>query len=259
MNYKTGIVETRRGPATSLTLQTNEQNSFTRANLLELESLLKELHADDSVRAVFITSESQKFFSNGVDAQNILKTSQEELAGEMVQIVHFFNYLLTFEKPLLAEVTGYAMGGGAVVALGCDCVVMLDGKGRMSFTEVFFGLPLAGTFIEKIRQKVRPPFVHDVIFGGIYRSGEAMDVGLVNETAPDREALRSRMLGRLEQMLQIPTSAYRGTKRTLNRSIAENVPVYMKILAEGFAEPAVIDNLREAMNALREKRRPHFS
>ena len=72
------------------------------------------------MRAVFFTSDSPKFFSNGVDAGNILGTANEGLADEMVQILHFFNYLLTFEKPLLAEATGYAMGGGAVVALACD-------------------------------------------------------------------------------------------------------------------------------------------
>ena len=136
---------------------------------------------------------------------------------------------------------------------------MLEGKGRMSFTEVFFGLPLAGTFVEKIRQKAPPALVHDIIFGGIFKSAEALKAGLVNATASDRHTLRIGVLHRLEQTLQIPTSAYRGTKRALHRPIVESEPAYMQMLADSFADPAVMNNLLEAMNALRQKRRPQFT
>ena len=151
MNYKREVAGLRGGKAVFITLQTNEQNSFTRDNLLELESILEEIRKDPELRAVVLTSENEKFFSNGVDAQNIIQTEQSRLAEEMGQIVLFFNYLMKFDKPLVAEVTGYAMGGGAVITIASDFKFMLAGKGRISFTEVFFGLPLPGTVVEKVK------------------------------------------------------------------------------------------------------------
>lgn len=258
MNYKVESVDVKGSRVDFITIQTNEQNSFTRDSLLELEAILEKIKNDPAARAAVITSENEKYFSNGVDAENIIETPKEKLPAEMGQIVLFFNYMATFHKPLIAEVGGYAMGGGAVVALGCDYVYMLDGKGRMSFTEVFFGLPLPGTFVEKSKIRVHPAYIDDVIYGGIYKAQEARAAGLVTEVATDREGLRKLVMKKLEKILQIPTSAFVATKRNLLQQLLDSIDGHMQRLHGDFADPNIMNNLLEAMSALKEKRRPQF-
>ena len=258
MNYKTETVEVKGSQVAFVTIQTNEQNSFTRDNLLEFEALMEELKMNGEIRAVVITSENEKFFSNGVDARNIIATPRERLAEEMGQIVRFFDYLATWEKPLIAEVGGYAMGGGAVVAMGCDYVYMLAGKGRMSFTEVFFGIPLPGSVVEKTKMRARPHAINDIIYGGVFKAPEAHAAGLVHEIAEDRDALRKLVIKKLEKILQVPTSAFAATKRALHRQLVASIDEHARDLTASFDDPVIMGNLLEAMSALKEKRRPKF-
>ena len=258
MNYKQEDIEIKGSPVRFITIQTNEQNSFTKENLLEFEALVENCKNDQNVKALVITSENEKFFSNGVDAQNIINTPAERLADEMGQIVKFFNYLITFDKPLISEISGYAMGGGGVVALACDYRYMLEGKARLSFTEVFFGLPLPGTFIEKIKLTVKPEYINDFIYGSAFKAHEAKAAGFIHETASDRASLRNLVNKKLDQLLRIPSSAFRHTKQTLNHDIRASTERHMKSLAENFANPVIMSNLLEAMKSLQENRRPRF-
>lgn len=258
MNYARTVTELKGGAVEFVTLQTNEQNSFTRDNLLEFEAIMEENRTNRDIRAVVLTSENEKFFSNGVDAQNIIATPQSRLPEEMVQIVLFFNYLMKFDKPLISEVTGYAMGGGAVVTMASDFKFMLAGKGRISFTEVFFGLPLAGTFMEKIKICIAPHKINEVVYGGIFKAQEAKEIGFVDEVAESRAELRALTMKKLEQILRVPTSAFGNTKLSLHRSILDSEKAHMQALADAFKNPVIMNNLLEAMAALKEGRRPRF-
>ena len=138
-------------------IQTNEQNSLTRGTLLELTDILADTQKDDKYSSLLFTSTNPKFFSNGLDAANVLSTPDNKLVEEVGEIVLFFGHLLRFDKPVITEVTGYAMGGGAVITVGSDYKYMIDGKARISFSEVLVGLPLPGNFIDKIARTVLPP------------------------------------------------------------------------------------------------------
>ncbi|MCB1178057.1 MAG: enoyl-CoA hydratase/isomerase family protein [Leptospiraceae bacterium] len=258
MNYLREKVDIKGKGVEFITLQTNEQNSFTRTNLLELQDIFESIKKDNSIHSVVITSNNEKFFSNGVDAENIIKTEASKLDEEMVQIVHFFNYLLSFYKPMIAEITGYAMGGGAVLALACDYRYMLDGKGRLSFTEVFFGLPLAGTFIEKLKFVMPPKNINEYIYGTIFKAKEAYENGFLHGIARDKSELRKMVNQKLEQITKIPLTAFEGTKRSLHKPAVESIEKHMKDLGDSFANPIVKKNLLEAMSSLKEKRRPKF-
>ncbi len=257
-NFSREDIQTKTGGVSIVTIRTNEQNSFTYENLLEFQDILAGLQAQADVRAVVLASDNEKFFSNGVDAESISTASPERLPTEMGQIVQFFNFLVRFSKPLLAEVSGYAMGGGAVVTLASDFKYMLEGKARISFTEVLFGLPLPGVFIEKLKLTVLPQHLNETIYGALYRAQEAQAVGLIDGTAATREELRSLTLRKAEAVLRVPSSAFAGTKQSLHRGLLEKTEAHMRDLAANFEIPEVRKNLLEAMRALQEKRRPVF-
>jgi enoyl-CoA hydratase/carnithine racemase len=259
MFFKREVVELGGKKGEIIYFQTNDQNSLTGANMKELTSILREIQADPMKRGIILASENEKFFCNGLDAENLLATPREKLMEEVGGIVHLFGELVKFSKPILAEVSGYAMGGGAVITVASDFKFMLDGKSRIAFTEVLVGLPLPGSFIDRIRMCVTPKYWNEVcLTGANYKAKEAQEIGLIDEVAVSREELRKMTLKKLDSLMKIPTSAFQETKKILNGHIISKLDQYVKETMDSFSQPSVVDNLLEAMTALKEKRRPNF-
>lgn len=74
----------------------------------------------------------------------------------MAGIFEMFDSLMSFPKPLIAEVGGNAVGGGAIIAYTCDYRYMVDGKGRIGFAEPLVGLPITSVLIIRMRQIMIP-------------------------------------------------------------------------------------------------------
>jgi len=259
MYYKRETVELSGRQVEIIDFQMNEQNSFTGESMKALSTILNEIREDPKKRGAIFSSSNEKFFCNGLDAENLLATPKDRLLEEVGGIVHLFADLIQFDKPLIAEVSGYAMGGGAVVTVACDFKYMLEGKARIAFTEVLVGLPLPGSFIDRIKMCVTPKFWSEVcLTGASFKAKEAMEIGLVDGTAPTREELRKMTIKKMNQLVQIPSSAYRSTKNILNGQTIAKLEEYKKETYEAFSKTGVIENLLEAMAALKEKRRPNF-
>ncbi|WCL49469.1 enoyl-CoA hydratase/isomerase family protein [Leptospira sp. GIMC2001] len=259
MFYNREVVELGGKKAEIITIQTNDQNSLTGANMKALTKILHEIQADPNIRGIVLASDNEKFFCNGLDAENLLSTPRDRLIEEVGGIVLLFGELIKFSKPIIAEVSGYAMGGGAVITVASDFKYMLDSKARIAFTEILVGLPLPGSFIDRIKGCVTPKYWGEVcLTGANYKANEAKEIGLIDDVAPNRAELRKMTLKKLEYLIKLPTSAYQSTKKVLNRELLSKLAVYEKETMDSFAIPGVIENLLEAMSALKEKRRPNL-
>lgn len=259
MFYKREVVELSGKNVEIINFQMNDQNSFTGENMIALSTILNEIKNDPTKHGVIIASENEKFFSNGLDAENLLATPREKLVEEVGGIVVLFGEMIKFDKPLIAEVSGYAMGGGAVVTVASDFKYMLDGKARIAFTEVLVGLPLPGSFIDRIRNCVTPKYWAEVcLTGANFKAKEAKEIGMIDDIAPTREELRKMTLKKMDALVKIPMSAYRSTKNILNGAIIAKLDAYKKETFDSFSQPGIVENLLEAMTALKEKRRPNF-
>ncbi|MBS0619591.1 MAG: enoyl-CoA hydratase/isomerase family protein [Spirochaetes bacterium] len=258
MHFKLSDVGTGKKIARIVDIQTNDQNSLTRATLLELKSILDDTHKDEKYSALIFTSTNEKFFSNGLDAANVAQTPDDKLVEEVGEIVLFFGHLLQFDKPVITEVTGYAMGGGAVITVGSDYKYMLEGKARIAFSEVLVGLPLPGSFVDKIARTVEGRYLNEICAGENYKAAAAKTIGLVDDIAPDIEALRKLTLKKLDYLNRIPLSALMRTKQAINAPILERFEATLKHTHASFTTPVIVKNFREAMKALAEKRRPQY-
>lgn len=239
-------------------IQTNEQNSLTRDSLRDLGAILEDTQRDEKFASLIFTSTNPRFFSNGLDADNVMATPDDKLAEEVGEIVLFFGRLLRFDKPVITEVTGYAMGGGAVITVGSDYKYMLEGKARIAFSEVLVGLPLPGSFIDKIARTVYPPFVNAVCAGENYKAAEARAIGLIDETATDSAELRKLALRKIDYLNRIPLSALQRTKQAINAPILERFEETLQHTYASFTTPIIVSNFRESMKALAAKRRPQY-
>lgn len=258
MHFKLSDLGDAKKRARVVDIQTNEQNSLTRATILELKAIVDETAADEKYSALVFTSTNPKFFSNGLDAENVMNTPDDKLAEEAGEIVLFFNHMLKFDKPVITEVTGYAMGGGAVLTLASDYKYMIDGKARISFSEVLVGLPLPGNFIDKIQRSVLPQYVNAMCAGENYKAAEAKAIGLIDEIAPDAAGLRKLTTKKLDYLNRVPLSALRRTKQSINAPVLDRAEAALKHTYGSFTTGVIVKNFREAMKALHEKRRPQY-
>lgn len=259
MNYKREKITLSKGHGEIIIIQTNDQNSLTGSNMKELGKIFDEIQRDPEHRGVIIASNNEKFFCNGLDADNLLNAPKNLLLDEVGGIVILFEQLVKFDKPLIAEVSGHAMGGGAVITVASDFKYMLDGKGRIGFTEVNVGLPLPGSFSEKIKMCVEPRFWNEVCLEGkTFKGLEAKNIGLIDEISENKDSLRKLSLKKLESLSKIPILAYQQTKVMLNNDLVKKLDLYKQTTFKAFQSPGVVENLLEAMSALKEKRRPNL-
>ena len=259
MYFKREAVNLTGGKAEIITIQTNEQNSLTLPSMHELASILKEIKEDNSYKGVILTSENPKFFSNGLDAETLINTPEDQLVEAVGGICILFGEMLRFDKPMVAEVTGHAMGGGAVMTMACDYKYMLSTGCRISFTEIGFGLPLPGMFVNKIQQSVNPTKVNEICMeAAAYKGPEAKEVGMIDEIAATKEELRTLSRKRLESVFKFPLSAVRFTKENINRNALKEFDLHLKNSRDWLHVSEIKYNMLEAMKSLKEKRRPVF-
>ncbi|XDD49902.1 enoyl-CoA hydratase/isomerase family protein [Leptospira sp. WS92.C1] len=234
--------------------------TLTLPLMREMNSILKEFTVDPDIRAGIIAGPDGDFCI-GLDPDAILSSSVDEIGQIMAGIFDMFASLISFPKPLIAEVGGNAIGGGAIIAFTCDYRYMVDGKGRIGFAEPLVGLPITTALILRLRQTMLPSAASEAALeGALYKPAEAVQNGLLSEVGASLEELRKKSLSKISVLNRVPASATVETKRALNKDAFEAAKAAPKLLADLFkTQPSMVNNLLEAMKANKERRRPVLS
>ncbi len=234
--------------------------TLTLPLIREMGEILEEFTVDQDIRAGIISGPDGDFCL-GLDPDAILNSSTDEISKIMAGIFEMFGSLVSFPKPLIAEVGGNAVGGGAIIVYTCDYRYMVDGKGRIGFAEPLVGLPITKTLILRMRQVMVPSFVSEAAMeGALYKPADAVQNGLLSEVGASLEELRKKSLSKINVLNRIPASATVETKKALNKETLEAAKAAPKELTELFKkQPAMVKNLLEAMKANKEKRRPSLT
>jgi len=120
MDFKFIVYEKSEGIATITLNRPEALNAFSKEVVSELLQALEDIRSDESVRVVILTGAGEKAFSAGADIKamigmNSLKARELSLMGEKLCLA-----LENLEKPVIAALNGYALGGGLEVAMSCD-------------------------------------------------------------------------------------------------------------------------------------------
>ncbi|HEY4620296.1 MAG TPA: enoyl-CoA hydratase/isomerase family protein, partial [Gaiellaceae bacterium] len=161
-------------------------NALTVELVEELEECLDEAERDPAVRAVVLAGSGEKAFCAGAD----LETLEREYAGgsepdELVEALHrVYGRLEGLERPVLAAVHGYCLGGGLELMLTADLCIAAD-NARFGLPEVNVGaLPGAGG-TQRLPRLIGPRRAKELMFTGeLIDASEAHRIGLVNRVVP---------------------------------------------------------------------------
>ena len=169
-------------------------NIFDAATIDELNEHLKAVENEPSVTGLIIVSAKKSIFVAGADLKTLLKAARSgEMRGFIERGQQVFNRLANLRMPTVAAIHGASAGGGYEVALACDYRVASDDPAtRIGLPETSLGLLPAWGGCTRLPRLIGAEKAAEVILKGkLYSAQEALEVGLVDETAP-REQLLDR-------------------------------------------------------------------
>lgn len=242
------ILQEVNGPILTLTLNRPEkQNAITREMYQTLADALREANGDFAIRAVVITTSSQHFTS-GNDLFDFLNAPPLEPGSP---VMNFLEQIHTFTKPLLAAVSGNAVGIGTTMLMHCDVVVAAPTT-RFSMPFVNLGLvPEAGSSLLFPRiagyQRAAKVFLTGEPFSADY----ALQIGLITEIS---DAPQSSAMAIAERIAAQPPSAVIQTKALLKSELHDKVSAVMRAEGELFQMALQSDEAREAFMAFLAKK-----
>jgi 3-hydroxypropionyl-coenzyme A dehydratase len=146
----------------------------------ELSRTVDIVGADESIKVVIITGTGEKSFCAGADISymvNIDPITAEKYASSAQSVLNKIEHL---EKPVIAAINGYALGGGCELAMVCD-IRIASSNAKMGQPEVTIGIPPGWGGTQRLMRLVGPAKAKELVFTGkMISAEEALQLGLVN-------------------------------------------------------------------------------
>lgn len=251
MSIKTA---TLNGVATIEIARPEKKNALTMPMYAAMAEALNAAMADASVRAVLFTGQPG-IFTAGNDIEDFMQRRGD--IGESPVFV-FMRALLACDKPVIAAVTGAAIGIGTTLLLHCDFVYVSD-EARLAMP--FVGLGLVPEFgssvvVPQLMGNVRA--AEKILLGDPFTAAEAVECGIANAVLPAGEVVNhARRVA--ERFNALPPGAVQESKRLLRRTRTPAVLEAIAVESEQFASRLRSPEAQEAFMAFFQKRKPDFS
>ncbi|MES2015245.1 MAG: enoyl-CoA hydratase [Pseudomonadota bacterium] len=245
-----------------LTLQFNRpqrKNAITGVMYQAMADALIEAESDVAVRAILICG-APEIFTAGNDLDDFLKNSApvEGVPAESRPVFQFMRALAGSTKPVVAAVSGAAIGIGTTMLLHCDLVYAAD---NAKFSMPFAQLGVCPEFASSLlfpQLAGYPRAAEKLLLGETFLALEAYQMGLLSKVLPAAE-LMPFVQGQLAKLVALPAASIRATKALMKR--AKNGPINDAMTAENalFGAMLVAPEAKEAFTAFFQKRKPDFS
>ena len=257
MSIKTA---TLNGVATIEIARPEKKNAITAVMYQAMADALNAANADPAVRAVLITGQPG-IFTSGNDLEDFMQRPAGSGGGsDNVESppFRFMKALAGCGKPVVAAVTGAAIGIGTTLLLHCDLVYVSD-EARLAMPFVSLGLvPEFGSSLLAPLVMGHVRAAEKILLGEPFTGAEAVELGIANAVLPAAEvAPYARRMA--ERFNALPPGAVRDTKKLLRRgreqAVLETIGAEGKVFAERLQSPEA----KEAFSAFFQKRKPDFS
>ena len=189
MSYEFLLVENKNQVATVTINRPKALNALNSGVLKELAIAFAALEGDENVRVVVLTGSGEKAFVAGADIKEMSTMNSKEAFDFSRLGLAIIEQVNRMQKPVIAAVNGFSLGGGFEVALACDFIYASD-NAKFGFPEVTLGVipGLGGT--QTLSRVVSPAVAKELIFSGrIIGAEEAKSFGMVNAVLPQTELL----------------------------------------------------------------------
>ncbi|MBU3021678.1 enoyl-CoA hydratase/isomerase family protein [Aestuariibacter sp. A3R04] len=177
----------------------NGENRHNPVFASQMLARLADVQANEEFKALIITSDDEKNWSQGIDVEWLMPAMQQhnfdEIKAFMYDMDEVFKTLLLFPIPVIAAINGHAFGNGAILSCACDFRFMRSDRGFFCFPEVDLSIPFLPGMIAFVRKAIPQYRLNEMKLTGRRVSGAELAADHVVEGAYEgNEALQAKAL-----------------------------------------------------------------
>ncbi|MFZ5822338.1 MAG: enoyl-CoA hydratase-related protein [Chloroflexota bacterium] len=254
MPYTYILTETR-GKVGLVTLDRPQaMNALNNALVTELMDALAAFDRDESVR-VMVVAGSQKAFAAGADIKEMADKSAVEMKDS--DLVGVFGRIRAIRKPVIAAVSGWALGGGCELAMSCDMIVASE-SARFGQPEITIGVIPGAGGTQRLTRAVGKAIAMEMVLGNRSLSAqEALHYGLVNRVVPPERFLDEALELAQSIAAQAPLAVQAG-KKMVDQAFESPLGEALQEERQAFYDLFATADQKEGMQAFIEKRKPNW-
>ena len=254
MAYETILTE-KRGSVGLITLNRPDALNALNSKLLEeLLEAVKKMDGDAKIGSMVITG-SAKAFAAGVDIKEM--QAYEYADVYMNDFIEGWDRFAATRKPIVAAVSGYALGGGCELAMMCDFIIAGEGA-KFGQPEITLGVMPGMGGTQRLARAVGKAKTMEMCLTGRHMSAEeAESAGLVARVVPDHDVVEEAMRS-AEKIAGFSLPAVLMTKETVNRAFETTLAEGLRYERRLFYSMFALEDQKEGMAAFAEKRSPSF-
>jgi len=215
---------------------------------------LSEMTDDDSVRCIVLTC-NDKAFAAGADIKEMANASTIDMLLRGTQ--KMWRTIYACPKPVIAAVSGFALGGGCELAMTCDIIIAGE-SAKFGQPEVKIGIIPGGGGTQRFPRTVgKYKAMRYVLTGDLFGAKEAEAMGLVSEVVPDAE-VEKRAVAMAAQIAELAPLAIQQTKESVIRGMDASLETGLTLETRTLQMLFASKDQKEGMAAFIEKRKPKF-
>ena len=254
MNYENILIETKGKVGVITFNRPKALNALNSALITELNNALSAYQANPEIGAIILTG-NEKAFAAGADIPEMRDKTYAEVTSQ--NFLHDWDYINKITKPLIAAVSGFALGGGFEYALICDIIIASE-TAKFSLPETAIGVipGLGGT--QRLAQTIGKSKTMEMILSGrMIDAVEAERIGIIARIVPT-EKLQEEALTLATKIASLSQPVIKAAKQAVRTafetSLSEGSYQERRLFHSMFA----LEDQKEGMTAFLEKRPPKF-
>ena len=225
----------------------NALNSQVQAEIAEAA---RQVTDDEGVRAVIIYG-GEKVFAAGADIKEMAEASYADMAVISKRLQDSLTAVARIGKPVVAAITGYALGGGLELALCADFRVLGE-SARVGQPEILLGVIPGAGGTQRLPRLIGPAKAKDIVFTGRFVGApEALDIGLVDAVVPDAEVYQAAV-DLVARYSHGPAVALHAAKQAIDDGLDTDLDTGLEIERLHFAGLFTTEDQRAGMRSFME-------
>lgn len=257
MTFENILVEKSIGITTIIINRPSKLNALNRVTIKELHDALNSIKNDNESKVIIITGSGEKAFVAGADISEFADFNIEEgsnLAAQGQELL--FDYIENFNKPIIAAVNGFTLGGGLELAMACHFRVAST-NAKMGLPEVSLGVIPGYGGTQRLPQLVGKGRAMEMIMtAGMIDANQALNYGLVNHVTTQEE-----LIPHCEKIackiMRNSSVAIQSAIKAINANFKDGVNGF-NVEIEEFGKCFGTDDFKEGTTAFLEKRKADF-
>lgn len=255
MTFETILLDKQDGVGVVTLNRPDALNALNSQLLSELGDVLLALDGDDEIGAVVVTG-SEKAFAAGADIKEMSEQSFADVLKEN-KFAEINEVFAKVRKPVIAAVSGYALGGGCEIAMACDFIIAAE-NAKFGQPEIKLGvIPGIGGSQRLTRLVGKSKAMDMMLTGRMMDAAEAERAGLVSRIVPT-EDLQENVFEVAQAIAELSAPSVALAKEVTNRALETTLQEGLLFERRVFHSLFSTEDQKEGMNAFIEKRQPQF-